>query len=234
MNDGTFDHTARGGERPATSSSLTWSEVADAIWLAGQQAASAGLADERTASPHSPAAGTAPPARHSDALPHVGQEAPNGHPSAEEAHPETAHAVADVPHADLPLPDTGETMTRRPPARGSEPAGGLPPVEDGWAGHFLAGSTPLPGRRLLERALRPLKRRIEARHSELELDEEATAVRAAEDGLWLPETRPVRERWLDLDIVVDDSRLASIHHPLTSRFVDCLVSVGAFRSVRTH
>jgi hypothetical protein len=228
VNDGTFDQTARGGERPAGSGSLTWSEVADAIWLAGQQAASAGLADGRTARP--PAAGAAAPARHHDSLPDAGQKAPSGHAPAEDSHPETTHPVADAPHA----PAVDEPMTRRPSARASEPAGGLPPVEDGWAGHFLVGSTPLPGRRFLERALRPLKRKIDARHNDLELDEEATAVRAAEDGLWLPETRPVRERWLDLDVIVDDSRLASIHHPLTSRFVDCLVSVGAFRSVRTH
>lgn len=229
MNDGTSDQAARGMRRPASPGSLTWSEVADAIWLAGQQAAVAGSAAERTEG-RRPAAGAPPPAPRGDALPDDGPEA-GAHTSAEEPHREAAQPSADVPHADVSVTD--ETTGRRP-IRASEPAGGLPPVEDGWAGHFLAGPAPLPGRRLLERALRPLKRKADSRRSDVELDEEATAARAAEDGLWLPETRPVRERWLELDVVVDDSRLASIHHPLTSRFVECLIAVGAFRSVRTH
>jgi hypothetical protein len=233
VNDGTFDQMTRGGRRPASSDSLTWSEVADAIWLAGQQAASARSAHVRVESPRPAGGRAAPPATHSgDPLPGDGREPETGRGLADEIHPETAYEAAGAPYADVPVTD--ETTGRRPVGRASEPSGGLPPVEDGWAGHFLAGPAPLPARRHLERALRPLKRKAESRRRDLELDEEATAVRAAEDGLWLPECRPVRERWLELDVVVDDSRLASIHHPLTSRFVDCLGAVGAFRAVRTH
>ncbi len=66
------------------------------------------------------------------------------------------------------------------------------------------------------------------------MDEEATADRAAQDGLWLPECRPVRERWLDLAVVIDDSRFAALHRPEAGQFLDLAVSVGAFRTVRVY
>jgi len=72
---------------------------------------------------------------------------------------------------------------------------------------------PLPGGRSIARALRPFKRHVDSRQGQLELDEEATAQRAAQDGLWLPECRPVQERWLDLILVMDDSRFAAFHQP---------------------
>lgn len=233
MNDGTAGRPERSARRSTASDSPTWFEVADAIWLAGQQAAaSAGSMDESLQAPDSAGTTAASTQRHHDPLPGVGPEAPGGHVPAEDIRPETADPSADVPQ-EAP-PGTRETPSRRPEARATDPTNGRPPVEETWAGHFLAGPAPLPGRRLLEHSLRPLKRRIDSRRADCELDEEATAIRAAEDGLWLPETRPVRERWLELDVVVDDSRLASIHHSLTSRFIECLVSVGAFRTVRTH
>src|SRR5262249_53762096 len=52
------------------------------------------------------------------------------------------------------------------------------------------------------RGLRPLKRLADSRCGE-DLDEDMTAERAAEDDLWLPYTRPAKERWLDLVLVVD-------------------------------
>jgi tetratricopeptide (TPR) repeat protein len=230
VNDGAAGRPERGARRSAASGALTWSEVADAIWLAGQQAASAGSEDEPAAAPVPSGGPVAPPGHRRDPLPDAGPAAPSGHVPAEEWHPPRADPAADVQHAS----GTDETPKRRPEARASQPSHGRWSVEDTWAGHFPAAPAPLPGRRTFERALRPLKRRADTRRADRELDEEATAVRAAEDGLWLPETRPVRERWLELDVIVDDSRLAGIHHPLTSRFVDCLVSVGAFRTVRTH
>ncbi|NVI89264.1 FxSxx-COOH system tetratricopeptide repeat protein [Actinomadura sp. BRA 177] len=154
-----------------------------------------------------------------------------------------AACACGTPRAGAPPPATVNSW----PA----PAGGAPaprrqpaPERNGHAvpAPFLfsvrsdpfAGVRPLADRRRLEQALRPFKRAVASRRGEVELDDEATATRAAQDELWLPQTRPVRERWLDLDVVVDDGRLAALNRPTTDRFIDCLGSVGAFRTIRTH
>ncbi|MEW2355983.1 FxSxx-COOH system tetratricopeptide repeat protein [Spirillospora sp. NPDC029432] len=99
---------------------------------------------------------------------------------------------------------------------------------------LLKGVPPLLERRAIARAMRPLKRAAESRTGEWEFDEEATAQQAAEDGLWLPRTRPARERWLDLDIVIDDGRFANLHRPVCDQLVDSITASGAFRDVRIH
>src|SRR5262249_1827349 len=78
-----------------------------------------------------------------------------------------------------------------------------------------------------------LKRQVDS-HQLVDLDEDVTADRAAEDGLWLPYTRPARERWLDLILVVDEPRIMQCHQPEIADFAAALKELGAFRDVRVR
>ncbi|WP_344943054.1 FxSxx-COOH system tetratricopeptide repeat protein, partial [Actinomadura miaoliensis] len=98
----------------------------------------------------------------------------------------------------------------------------------------FAGVHPLPDRRRIEQALRPFRKPVPSPHGDPELNDEATAVRAVQDDLWLPETRPALERWLDLDVIVDDGPLSALTRPVADAFVDCVGRVGAFRTIRTY
>lgn len=89
----------------------------------------------------------------------------------------------------------------------------------------------LPDSAAISRALRPLKRATPSRW-ETELDEELTAQRAAEDGLWLPYTKPAATRWLDLILVVDEGPSMSAWRRSVAQFSTLLGRLGAFRDVR--
>ncbi|MDH6126782.1 TIR-like protein FxsC [Kitasatospora sp. GP82] len=98
-------------------------------------------------------------------------------------------------------------------------------------------SAPMLARPLtLQRALRPLKRRVpDPRHSHL--DETATANRLAEalrepgQVHWLPVLRPGSERWLDLHLVFDCGPTMALWRPLAEELRTLLVQTGAFRQV---
>jgi nucleoside phosphorylase len=84
----------------------------------------------------------------------------------------------------------------------------------------------------LGRALRALRRNVNARGRE-EADEEATAARIADEGLWLPWMRPVRVRWLWLELVVDASRSMALWRQTVRELRTLLHHHGAFQDVRT-
>ncbi|GAA2227080.1 MULTISPECIES: TIR-like protein FxsC [Kitasatospora] len=108
-------------------------------------------------------------------------------------------------------------------------------------------SVPMLARPLtLQRALRPLKRRVpDPRH--VQLDEDATANRLADaataDRLAhgtgcaqgrrpvLPVLRPSTERWLDLHLVFDCGPTMALWRPLLQELHTLLVQTGAFRQV---
>jgi hypothetical protein len=146
-------------------------------------------------------------------------------------------------------PDSGTTVADpvadgspyRPGPTGSQRITGFvrPSPRPVWQGGQadddpFSGVPPLLNRRRVAHALRPFKRTTESRSARTELDDEATAVRAAEDGLWLPVSRPAPERWLDLDVVVDDSRFATLHRPVADQFIESIATVGAFKRIRLH
>ncbi|MEV6835407.1 SAV_2336 N-terminal domain-related protein [Streptomyces sp. NPDC051133] len=89
----------------------------------------------------------------------------------------------------------------------------------------------------LQRALRPLKRRIDAPVGH-ELDERATADRIARLGAdpawWLPVLRPARERWLRLNLVYDAGPTMPVWRPLIRELHTALAQSGAFRTVALH
>lgn len=86
----------------------------------------------------------------------------------------------------------------------------------------------------IQRALRPLKRRVPARHKRV-LDETATATQAAE----LPRLRPYRpvltaadERSLSLALVIDTGPAMAMWRPLGRDLYAALLGLGAFGNVR--
>ncbi|WP_405017185.1 toll/interleukin-1 receptor domain-containing protein [Kitasatospora sp. NBC_00070] len=132
------------------------------------------------------------------------------------------------------------------PGRRPEPAGPLLPLHlpvadpaDGTAaaGTVATPSAPMLARPLdLQRALRPLKRRVPDPHRAL-LDEDATADRLAEalrgpaPVHWLPVLRPSTERWLSLRLVLDCGPTMALWRPLAREFALLLRQTGAFRQV---
>ena len=89
----------------------------------------------------------------------------------------------------------------------------------------------------LARSLRPLKRRVASATKQV-LDEEATAIRIAEGRSartpgWIPAMVPEMEYWLEVAIVVEESRSTFIWRDLIDEFRVLLERQGAFRDVRT-
>ncbi|GGK77730.1 SAV_2336 N-terminal domain-related protein [Streptomyces flaveus] len=103
---------------------------------------------------------------------------------------------------------------------------------------LLAPAPPMLTRPLaLQRALRPLKRRVPAPVGK-ELDEEATAHRIARLGAaprwWLPVLRPATERWLTLHLVYDAGPTMPVWRPLVRELHTALAQSGIFRTVELH
>ncbi|MFJ8938672.1 FxSxx-COOH system tetratricopeptide repeat protein [Streptomyces sp. NPDC102365] len=84
----------------------------------------------------------------------------------------------------------------------------------------------------LERALRPLQLSVSSPYA-VKLDEEATAERAATDGLWLPQTRSEPEPLLELLLVVDEGPTMALWQDTALRIRKMLEHTAAFRIVRT-
>ncbi|MFF7673797.1 FxSxx-COOH system tetratricopeptide repeat protein [Actinacidiphila glaucinigra] len=93
-------------------------------------------------------------------------------------------------------------------------------------------SSRLPGALGLARALKPLGLSRPSPHAP-EMDEEATAERAASDGLWLPVRRPVMERRHDLWLIVDAGVSMALWLDVVPVFVEMVESAALFRAVRT-
>ncbi|MGW3458167.1 SAV_2336 N-terminal domain-related protein [Streptomyces olivaceoviridis] len=158
-----------------------------------------------------------------------------------------APAGPGVPERDAPAPPPPP----REPAGGPEPAAEPPsrvplhlparrpaPAADRSHTPLLAPAPPMLRHPLaLQRALRPLGRRIEAPVG-LELDEPATADRIARLGAdpawWLPVLRPARERWLRLNLVYDAGPTMPVWRPLIRELHTVLAQSGAFRTVALH
>jgi hypothetical protein len=84
----------------------------------------------------------------------------------------------------------------------------------------------------LGRSLRPLMRKVPSRTEQI-LDEEATAIAIAESPQhWQPVLQAAPERWLDLALVVEDTRSTMIWQELIAEVQQLLERQGAFRTVR--
>jgi formylglycine-generating enzyme required for sulfatase activity len=83
----------------------------------------------------------------------------------------------------------------------------------------------------LERALRPLMRKVPSR-SRYILDEVATAEKFAETRVKSPVVKAEAQRWLDLAVVVEETSLTEIWRQTIDEFQVLLEHLGAFRDVR--
>ncbi|TDD76631.1 hypothetical protein E1293_26795 [Actinomadura darangshiensis] len=153
------------------------------------------------------------------------QEAPPGRPVPSQVPGEpVAQPAPEAPPAPVP-PRPPEPLTglHPPPTAETEPAG--------EASEVLVPTAPMLADPLgVQRALRPLKRRVPARHR-LELDEDATAARIADTRRWTPVLVPSPERWLSLSLVVDTGPTMRLWRPLARELAETLVRQGAFQDV---
>ncbi|NCQ99861.1 MAG: formylglycine-generating enzyme family protein [Microcystis aeruginosa L211-101] len=83
----------------------------------------------------------------------------------------------------------------------------------------------------ISRALRPFMGKVPSGTKTI-LDEEATASFIAERDIWLPVTKPQPERWLTLELVVEESRSSFIWRELINELQNLLENQGAFKTVR--
>ncbi len=93
-------------------------------------------------------------------------------------------------------------------------------------------ATMLPDPLGIERALRPLMRRVESRKNMI-LDEEATVQQVAEERVWWPVLQGQPERWFEVELVVDQSPSMVIWQQTFAELRDLFERHGAFRNVRT-
>ncbi|MFF5492539.1 SAV_2336 N-terminal domain-related protein [Streptomyces aquilus] len=156
-------------------------------------------------------------------------------PQAETPQPAQATGPPNPPPAPLPgpTPPVSAAEDHRVPLR-------LPPPRPAptTRGPLLAPAPPMLHHPLaLQRALRPLKRRVPAPRAKV-LDETATADRIARLGahadVWLPVLRPAPDRWLHLNLVYDAGPTMPIWRPLVRELHTLLAQSGVFRTVTLH
>ncbi|QTD98362.1 SAV_2336 N-terminal domain-related protein [Streptomyces cyanogenus] len=188
-------------------------ELAEVLWLARHMGPDAGEPD---ATGYDSTPGQAAPAPEAALPPPPRETAPEPAPP-----PEPRRAARPPSRVPLHLP------SRRPAAAADRSHTAL-----------LAPAPPMLRHRLaLQRALRPLARRIDAPVGH-ELDEPATADRIARLGAdptwWLPVLRPARERWLRLNLVYDAGPTMPVWRPLIRELHTVLAQSGAFRTVTLY
>ena len=83
----------------------------------------------------------------------------------------------------------------------------------------------------ISRALRPLMKKFPSSRKRV-VDEEATVTRIAKRNIFVPVTKPEPERWLDLELIVEQSRSSFIWQETINEFRQILEIHGAFRSVK--
>lgn len=129
-----------------------------------------------------------------------------------------------------------------PPARARKPAESKEQVysnlgtsgDEGTLASKVRVPSPaaLPDSLEMMRALRPFRRRVLSRQR-FELDEEETVTRTAERGFLTPAYLPVRERWFDAALVVEDKPSMAIWSQPLAEFRRVLERLSAFREIRT-
>jgi len=186
----------------------TWEDVADTLWLAREIG--------RNELPAGPAETTLDVAQDGPPLPPPGPTKPEG--------PQIPQPDGEQQADTRTSPAAAAAALHLPPAAGTPmPRGGLP--------FQTPTAAALPGALALGQALRPLKRRVPSATT-MVLDEEATAERAAEEGIWMPVLRPGLTRWLDLALVIDQSPSMAIWARTVEELRRLLERHGAFRDVR--
>ncbi|MEU5958451.1 SAV_2336 N-terminal domain-related protein [Streptomyces sp. NPDC047525] len=214
---------AADGSRP------TSIELAELLWLAGQMDGDAPAPQDASA-----AVPLTPPA----------PQPVSPSPSAPAAEPAPPPPPDDRVELRLPAPAGVNANTDTDADASTASAGpGSPPSTPG--SRTASGHTPVrvpvppmvTHPLTLQRALRPLKRRVPSPVGQV-IDEEATAHRIARLGghtrSWLPVLRPADERWLRLCLVHDTGPTMPIWRPLVHELHTALAQSGIFRTVELH
>lgn len=189
----------------------TWTELADAVYLAACRDAAAAAIGAPRPQEGQPADENRPPAEPPRAVP---DRQPTG------SRPE---GTADKENRGPPPDTTGPVVGR---LTGSTAQSTIP-GQSGWPeGGSLTDSL------ALSRSMRPL-RLTSVSPFDVELDEEATADQAAEEELWTPVCVPVPERRLDLLLLVDESPSMALWWQTAHRIHELMEQTAAFRTVRT-
>ncbi|MFI1102003.1 SAV_2336 N-terminal domain-related protein [Streptomyces melanogenes] len=152
-------------------------------------------------------------------------------------HPEpgaAARGPGPEPEAPEPDPPVRAAEPERVPLRTPPSSTSAPERGDAHAPLLAPAPAMLAHPLALQRAVRPLKRRVPSAY-ERELDETATAHRGALAGArpewWFPVLRPRPERWLHLRIVFDAGPTMAMWRPLLRDLHRALAQTGAFRTV---
>ncbi|MGH3623875.1 MAG: FxSxx-COOH system tetratricopeptide repeat protein [Sciscionella sp.] len=215
-----------------TAEDLTWTEVADAVWLAS---VTQPAWDTNASSERDPAGGDQAAWNEKPAGAGVPAESRSADSDVAAHQPDLGVSVSRTPDTDLAdVPESVErTDEREPPPESTL----VSLVDSGVVGPtrqlVQAPVPPLPDALAIVRALRPLHRKVlSRREDDVVLDEDATAERAVQDGLWLPETTPATERWLDLTLVVDANPSMALWRSTTAAFESLLERLGTFRRIQ--
>ncbi|MGW3958590.1 FxSxx-COOH system tetratricopeptide repeat protein [Amycolatopsis sp. NPDC005003] len=189
---------------------LSWSEVADAVWLAAALRRPSVQPDSEPEPPPPPDPVPElppPPIREPDAA-NGSRPVAGPDPVTRQQRPRVVGGFTRDVHGDA-RPGT--------PSNGRAPRPGT-----------------MPGGPDILRSLRPLKQlRPSRREDDLQLDEESTAEQAAQDGLWLPVLKPApTTRVLDLTVVVDAGASMALWQSEVTAFLRLVQQLGAFRTVR--
>nr|BEK70208.1 hypothetical protein KPHV_74350 [Kitasatospora purpeofusca] len=229
-------------------------DLADVLWIAGL----AGLLEPPPppAPPPSPSPSPSPPTPPLPMPPSVPR--PSAAPRPARARPKStvvpwqsspplpdgrtptgpAPAVAVPPPPPPPVrPPTGPhvALHHRPGSHGhsENPGADEPGDTDRAGGHVIRVTQPaaLDGGLALARALRPLRRAVDA-PGRATLDEEATAEATAETGILLPAWRPAQQPRFSVDLLVDTGATMAVWHRLAGELSTLLERHGAFADVR--
>ncbi|AOR36108.1 hypothetical protein BFF78_38175 [Streptomyces fodineus] len=202
----------------------TWTELADALYLAACQDAAVPLFDI----PGLQARARAERPRQTRRRP-AERTPPEGQDVGRSDVPDVPPAAPDVQAAEI-LPVLGPLAPPNPdrprPPGPPGPAGTADPEQAGWP-----ASPRLADALALGRSLRPLRLFGDSPH-EVELDEEATAEQTAASGVWSPVCRSLPERRLDLLLLVDESPSMALWSQTTRQVAELLEQTAAFRTVR--
>ena len=149
--------------------------------------------------------------------------------------PDKTTQAQGLPAPDIePLVPAAQVSVSPPQSQPTANASASPASSSGIP--FQAPAAPALRKSLeLGRSLRPLMRKVPSRTAQV-LDEEATAIQIAESAgqrQWIPVFQPALERWLDVALVVEESRSTGIWRELIAEFQTLLERQGAFRTIRT-
>jgi site-specific DNA-methyltransferase (adenine-specific) len=135
------------------------------------------------------------------------------------------------PNEPTPATSPEPTPTETPEPTPTEASDSIPEQPKGLP--FSVPASPALRTRLdLARSLRPLMGKVPSRRC-YDLDEAATVTRIAETEVWMPVVRPRPERWLELELVVEDSKTTVIWERAIAELNHLVSYQGAFRHIRT-